>query len=196
MRLDPEMAVDGDDGGLPRGVLSLRRFGCGRRRSELQAQCDPVGNLGALTTRSRGSRAGALLLVAITVAGCGAGPGTRSPGDNPLFRDPMADVQVAGAERIARDVHPGTDGGAVDKSSQARLDQMFRAATPTRAMEVRELLKQRALEAGWTPTVAATTERFDAEKSIGGQHARLNLRVYRGNPNQVLLSLIGRPVDD
>lgn len=108
----------------------------------------------------------------------------------------MADLQVEGAERIARDVQPGTNGGAADKSSQARVDQMFRAATPARAVEVREMLKQRALEAGWIPTIATTPESLDAEKSIGGQHARLNVRVYRGNPNQVLLSLIGRPVED
>jgi hypothetical protein len=75
---------------------------------------------------------------------------TKRPADDPLFHDPMADVQTTGATRIKRHVHPKGP-SSFGNSTRPEVLQKFRAPQEGAPAEaVRDQLVHQAKSAGWT----------------------------------------------
>jgi hypothetical protein len=76
---------------------------------------------------------------------------TKKPADDPLFHDPMANVQTTGATRIKRYVQHPKGPSSFGKPKRAEVQQTFRAPQEGEPAEaVRDRLVRQAKSAGWT----------------------------------------------
>ncbi|MDQ1710273.1 MAG: hypothetical protein QOG49_1658 [Frankiaceae bacterium] len=138
----------------------------------------------------------ALLIVLTSAVGLiVAGVLLRRPAaHDPLFDDPMADVQTTGATRIARQVQQPKGTSSASEPQRAQVLQVFRAAGEgARATAVRDQLVQQARATGWTINSATPDASgvIAGKKVVAGRAARLGVSVdTRVHPDQVNVVLV------
>jgi hypothetical protein len=116
--------------------------------------------------------------------------------DDPLFHDPMADVQVLAATRIDRSVFRQKPVTSTSKGiAEPSVLQAFQTPGPRSAdIAVRDDLVRQAKAAGWEFESESPDAdgRMLARKTIAGQAARLSAYFSSTEQNVVVLRLIYR----
>jgi hypothetical protein len=163
--------------------LKTRTTGPDTRRAKRRPLVVVVGALVAAV-------AGVSIVLAFSVFGIGF---DTSGGDDPLFDDPMADVQVASATRIDRTVNRKKPVTSTSKNQEPSVLQAFRTAGAGLATVAgRDDLVRQARQAGWT----FNTDEPDAEgrmvarRTIANKTARLSAYFSSTEPGVVVLRMI------
>ena len=144
---------------------------------------------------TRATRPRALVFVVLTavVAVVGLVFAINRPTDDPLFHDPMADAQSAGATRIYRSVQHPHGQTATNKPAIAKVGQRFLPPSDgAPALAVRDDLIRQAKNGGWNFRADPESGQYSgtsAAKTIDGREAKLSINVAPGARDEVTLIL-------
>ena len=133
-----------------------------------------------------------LWAVILTAAAVAVFVNVRKPADDPLFHDPMADAQVAGAARTDRAVYHPKPVTSTSKNQEPLVLQTFQSAGPgPAAAGARDDLVRQAKAAGWVfnPSEPDSRGGMIGAKTIEGKDASISVYFSSDNAEKVILVL-------